>query len=372
MYKLVGHSKASAGIQQFVADTKADLANIKFCEMGSTVYVIDEQTTYIKDGKGEWEKKADAGTGSGGGGGGSIPEGYVKPQGTLVINQNGTHDVRYYEKVEVSGIANEIDNFSFDAFIEGNLTVLNSHASIVRAPYDYNAMPTHAAVFQNNSTLETINLPNAALIDGEGVFSGCDKLREVSIPKVESIGPSTFEDCISLQTVEMPSIKRIGTAAFRNCAELNKVDITNVTFGIVDDENNIIDEGTDVFSGCADLVEVKMDNVTVIPADTFYGCEKLVVTELPQNLVEIGSAAFANCSAIAISSIPASVRLIADNAFASCNGITAIEFEGTPEEIGLDAFRWCDNLVTITVPWAEGAVDNAPWGADYATIIYKG
>lgn len=371
MYKLIGHSNASAGIQQFVADTKADLANIKFCEMGSTVYVIDEQATYIKDGQGEWEKKADADTGSGGGDSSPIPEGYVKPQGTLVINQSGIHDVRYYEKVEVKDIVADVDNSSLDAFIEGNLTVLNSNASIVRAPYNYNAMPTYAAVFQNNSTLTSVNLPKATVIEGEGTFSGCDKLTNVSMPMVETIGPSTFEDCIALQEIEMLAIKRIGTAAFRNCAELNSVDITNVSFGIVDDENNVIDEGTDVFSGCSDLIEVKMDNVTAIPADTFYGCEKLVLTELPQGLIEIGSAAFANCSAIAIDTIPASVKIIADNAFASCNNITDIEFEGVPEQIGLDAFKWCDNLITITVPWAEGAVANAPWGAEYATVIYK-
>ena len=35
------------------------------------------------------------------------------------------------------------------------------------------------------------------------------------------------------------------------------------------------------------------------------------------------------------------------------------------------AFIGCDNLTTINVPWSEGAVENAPWGATNATINYN-
>ena len=31
----------------------------------------------------------------------------------------------------------------------------------------------------------------------------------------------------------------------------------------------------------------------------------------------------------------------------------------------------CTNLTTINVPWAEGAVAGAPWGATNATINYN-
>ena len=48
-----------------------------------------------------------------------------------------------------------------------------------------------------------------------------------------------------------------------------------------------------------------------------------------------------------------------------------LTFQGTPETISKTAFRYCDNLTTINVPWAEGAVANAPWGATNATINYN-
>jgi hypothetical protein len=35
------------------------------------------------------------------------------------------------------------------------------------------------------------------------------------------------------------------------------------------------------------------------------------------------------------------------------------------------AFDGCTNLKDIYVPWAEGAIKNAPWGATNATIHYN-
>lgn len=45
--------------------------------------------------------------------------------------------------------------------------------------------------------------------------------------------------------------------------------------------------------------------------------------------------------------------------------------QNTSIEIVADAFEGCTNLTTINVPWAEGAVANAPWGATNATINYN-
>ena len=58
-------------------------------------------------------------------------------------------------------------------------------------------------------------------------------------------------------------------------------------------------------------------------------------------------------------------------AFSNCTSLTSITFEGTPSSIATMAFYECSNLKTINVPWAEGAVANAPWGATNATINYN-
>lgn len=59
-------------------------------------------------------------------------------------------------------------------------------------------------------------------------------------------------------------------------------------------------------------------------------------------------------------------------AFGKCGGLTSVTFEGKPSgNIAKNTFQGCINLTEIKVPWAEGAVANAPWGATNATITYN-
>ena len=55
-------------------------------------------------------------------------------------------------------------------------------------------------------------------------------------------------------------------------------------------------------------------------------------------------------------------------AFYNCTGLTSVTFKGTLSQISNTAFKNCTNLTNIYVPWAEGAVAGAPWGATNATI----
>lgn len=89
-------------------------------------------------------------------------------------------------------------------------------------------------------------------------------------------------------------------------------------------------------------------SATSIRAFMFYNYAKLALTSLPSGLTSIGS-----------------------NAFKSCMSIESITFEGTPDSINSSAFKYCTRLLTLNVPWAEGAVANAPWGATKATINYN-
>ena len=92
---------------------------------------------------------------------------------------------------------------------------------------------------------------------------------------------------------------------------------------------------------------------------------------LPSDLTKIGDNAFYNYKNLALTSLPDGVTSIEDNAFAYCSNLSTITFYGTPSSISRSAFNSCTNLTTINVPWAEGAVANAPWGATNATINYN-
>lgn len=69
--------------------------------------------------------------------------------------------------------------------------------------------------------------------------------------------------------------------------------------------------------------------------------------------------------------IPASVYSLGSYAFGGCTGLVEVTFEGTPKSWSNSPFYGCNNLLTINVPWAEGEVSGAPWGATNATINYN-
>lgn len=66
------------------------------------------------------------------------------------------------------------------------------------------------------------------------------------------------------------------------------------------------------------------------------------------------------------------LRSISNNAFVS-TGLVEVFFTGTakPGEIAQYAFSVSSSITDIYVPWSEGEVSNAPWGATNATIHYN-
>lgn len=53
------------------------------------------------------------------------------------------------------------------------------------------------------------------------------------------------------------------------------------------------------------------------------------------------------------------------------SSVTQIIINSTPSLINANAFRKANALADIYVPWSEGEVANAPWGATNATIHYN-
>ena len=119
------------------------------------------------------------------------------------------------------------------------------------------------------------------------------------------------------------------------------------------------------------LIDAVMHGYTQIRSNAFAYCGGLVSVSGISAITSIGYSAFQNCNNLALTSLPAGLTSIANYTFQNCIGLTTITFEGTPQSINSSAFSDCTNLTTINVPWAEGAVANAPWGATNATINYN-
>lgn len=177
-------------------------------------------------------------------------------------------------------------------------------------------------------------------------------------PYVEEIYNSNGE----LINVIMHGYTKIREYCFVNCGSLA---LTSLPDGITS-------IGDSAFSGCRSLALTSLpDGITILGQSAFFGCESLALTSLPSGLEVLKLNAFNGCTSLAITSIPASIRDIAIDAFKDCTGLTSITFKGKITNMAVNAFRNCTNLTEIKVPWAEGEVDNAPWGATNATITYN-
>lgn len=96
----------------------------------------------------------------------------------------------------------------------------------------------------------------------------------------------------------------------------------------------------------------------------------LSLTTLPGSVTEIGVQAFSYCDGLTEMSLPAALTKIGNQGFYNCKNLSRVTFNSTPSVISANVFDGCTKLQTINVPWAEGAVANAPWGAN-ATINYN-
>lgn len=67
--------------------------------------------------------------------------------------------------------------------------------------------------------------------------------------------------------------------------------------------------------------------------------------------------------------VPATITSLTQYSLYYAENLTEITFEGTPNSI--ENYVFSSSVTTINVPWAEGAIANAPWGASGATINYN-
>lgn len=126
------------------------------------------------------------------------------------------------------------------------------------------------------------------------------------------------------------------------------------------------------FASCSNLVLTELPStITSIGQNAFASCTSLAISELPEGITEVNTSAFSMCKGITTMTLPSTIQYVWTSAFSFCTNLTSVTFRGTPEEIAENAFNYCTKITTINVPWSEGAVANAPWGATKATINYN-
>ena len=81
--------------------------------------------------------------------------------------------------------------------------------------------------------------------------------------------------------------------------------------------------------------------------------------------------AFNGCKKLTKFPYMPSLLVLKRSAFNGCTGLTEVKIYNKLTECAAAAFYNCPNIKDIYVPWAEGEVANAPWGATNATIHYN-
>lgn len=275
--------------------------------------------------------------------------------------------------------------------------------------------------FEDCTSLTSINIPNSVTSIGNRAFYECTSLTSINIPNsVTSIKSESFYNCESLTNIIIPnSVTSIEEKAFAYCESLTNIiignGVTNIAndafrdcealISITVDENNTVyhsagnclvetasktlllgcntsvipDDGsvTNIagyaFYYCSSLTSITIpDSVTNVGPRVFYGCSSLTNVIIGNGITNINKEMFCICESLISITIPDSVTSIEEGAFAYCESLTSITLPNSITSIAYDAFyRWGYNHITINVPWSEGAVEGAPWGAAYATINYN-
>lgn len=124
------------------------------------------------------------------------------------------------------------------------------------------------------------------------------------------------------------------------------------------------------------LETVYLPDVTEIASMAFNTCANLSTVIMGEGLITIGgsgTSVFSSCPKIVSLEIPSTVETIGWNAFTGCTNLETVTFLGKPTTIGslFNSTVLPSSVKTINVPWSEGEVTGAPWGAPSAKINYN-
>lgn len=215
--------------------------------------------------------------------------------------------------VVIGGVTGDLEAPPTGPYIE--YTSLDSSGRVFTAKFRGTIVPEYA--FAYLAELTSVDMPDNVIAIGDNGFYRCQKLSLTSLPSgITSLGQYAFRNCSKMVLTSLPSgITSIGDFAFLNCYQLS-------------------------------------------------------LTALPSGLTSIGAYAFKQGTGLASITLPPALTSIGDFAFANCTGLETVRFTSTVSSIPNGVFSGCTKLSTIYVPWSQGQVANAPWGASKATIIY--
>ena len=145
-----------------------------------------------------------------------IPDGYIVPNGELEVTENGKHDVTEYSSVNVN-VPTGGGGDDLAELLTNKMTALNSDVTSIRQ-----------YAFRGATALVSVNLPKATSI-ATNSFYGCTKLTDVNMPLVKTIASNAFNGCSIIPSIVLPSLTSGSEYMFRYCYLLKTIDLPVIT-----------------------------------------------------------------------------------------------------------------------------------------------
>lgn len=210
--------------------------------------------------------------------------------------------------------------------------------------------------FQDNKTLEKVTWPSTVMMIPGSMFQNCSSLKTVeNIKKVTSIGSSAFNGCNSLMALDL-GLCSIQDVAFRDCSKLQSIgesakctSVGSIAFECCSSLQKIdlsmcTSVGSYAFNNCSKLQSIGNPTLTSIPDIAFSGCSSLENIDLSM-CTSVGSSAFSGCSKL--QNVNTSIcTYIGDNAFNRCSSITEVDLSAC-KNLGSSVFCGCTKLEKV-------------------------
>ncbi len=201
------------------------------------------------------------------------------------------------------------------------------------------------------------------------VFSGCERLAQVTLPNVVTIGDQAFANCIALTALSIPKAETIGKYAFYHNSALAALSLP---------AGKTVAQGA--FQECGGLVSVALgENMTEIGTFAFRDCGKLVCvinrSAMTLSVDEVGPGYVTRYAEVVASAENDMLKTVGDYVYMVIDGATyLLAYTGsettitlpTPAELGCenyDIFRyafWASAVENVTIP---DGVKNIGYGA---------
>ena len=216
---------------------------------------------------------------------------YEVPKGIQIIGEAAFNECKSLTNIKLSDSVTSIEAYAFEGCTHISSIILPDNVNSIGVnPFEstiitvklspdhpYLAVIDGALFIKPDKTLvycpclkESFVVPDGIQTIGDNAFSGCFKLRDITLPQsVLYIGKHAFDSC-AIKSITIPeNVDQISGYTFRMCNDLTNIMLSDNLEGI----------GDGAFFGCSSLKSITIPaNVSSMGRDVFTGCKEITVT----------------------------------------------------------------------------------------------